>query len=87
MQLKYEFKSVSANNTEDALKVFAGENGTASAKTAFVFIRGFIEINTNVLLDFVLSESWKSGAITLGNKASYVKAGMTIGLLPDFRYR
>ena len=83
-ETNYEFRSASANNTEDALKAFAGENGSASAKTAFVFTRGFIEINTNILLDFVLSESWKTGAVTLGNKASYVKAGMTIGLLPDF---
>jgi len=80
-----ELKFVSASNSKDALNKFARENSTANSKTAFVFIRGFIELSTNTILEFIISESWKSNAITVTNKAGFVKAGLTLGLIPDFR--
>jgi len=80
-----EIVYVSASSSEDALDKFARENSTADAKTAFVFVRGFIELSTNTILDFIVSESWKSNAITVTNKAGFVKAGLTLGLIPDFK--
>jgi len=81
-----DVSSVSASSSADAFEVFADKNAEATSRTAFVFIRGFIELNTNALLDFVLKESWNSKAVTIGNNASYVKAGMSLALIPDFRY-
>jgi len=80
-----ELKFVSASNSQDALDKFARENSLASSKTAFVFVRGFIELSTNTILDFIISESWKSNAITVTNKAGFVKAGLALGLIPDFK--
>jgi len=80
-----ELKYISASNSQDALDKFARENSSANSKTAFVFLRGFIELSTNTILDFIVSETWKSNAITVTSKAGFVKAGLALGLIPDFK--
>jgi len=80
-----ELKYISASDSRDALDKFVRENSSANSKTAFIFLRGFIELSTNTVLNFIVSETWKSNAITVTNKAGFVKAGLALGLIPDFK--
>ena len=80
-----EVMYVEAQEIKDAINVVEKEVIKYFDGTIFVFVRGFIEIsNSEIVLDYIVKETWAKGIPTVGNRIGFVKSGMAIGLAPNF---
>ena len=73
-----------ANTVDEGLGIVEREVRDYSDGTVFIFVRGFIEMSPDILLDYVVRESWDKKIPTVGNRVAFVKRGLSIGLSPDF---
>ncbi len=73
-----------ASSSVNALRAVAAAFKKSGESTAFVFLPGFIEIDSTLLLDAIVDGAWDRQIVTVGTRAGYVRAGLMLGVLPDF---
>lgn len=78
-------RSIAVTDAQTAVKEISRIVETVDPQTtALWFMEGTISLNTELILPFVLEETWKRRIPAFSDAPSYVKRGMLFALYPDY---